>query len=156
MTASSNDEVSPDRESAVEGLQRLRARRQRLGGWPKSFQLNEGESVLLSGAASHQRRLRRARGTLYLTEKRLLFAPFFMNFWESALDWNLGDIEELREPAQSLRTRNILLLRMDVWLLTAWHLRLAGKDHCFYTRRDDGWLPALAAATGLTPVLRDA
>ncbi len=44
---------------------------------------------------------------------------------------------------------------MGLWLLTPWYLRLTGKDHYFYTRREEDWLSALVAATGLTPDRRD-
>ena len=84
-----------------------------------------------------------AGGMLYLTDKRLIFAPSLFTWWRPASAWSLTEIESLG------RDRPWFVALSTLWLVKPWYARVGDKRFYFQTFRVDDWLAALSTATGL-------
>jgi len=111
----------------------------------RSCDLLDGEHLIMSTGATYYRVwwLTFAGGMLYLTDKRLIFAPSLFTWWRPASAWSLTEIESLG------RDRPWFVALSTLWLVKPWYARVGDKRFYFQTFRAEDWLAALSTATGL-------
>jgi hypothetical protein len=130
-----------------------------IGGWPKTIRLEEGESYIKWDGALHDRpgflEQPYYAGTLYLTNKRLLFNPIFLVPFGNTRAWNLPEISALGNDSRPGLWRRLFRSHRNLW---EWpfYIDANNERHYFHTTRDDEWLNALAVVTGITPRRRNA
>jgi hypothetical protein len=130
-----------------------------IGGWPKTIRLEDGESFVKWDGSLHDRpgflETPYWAGTLYLTNKRLLFNPIFLVPLGKVRSWNLEEISDFGNNSRPTLWRRLFRSHMNLW---EWpfFIEANNETHYFHTTRDDEWLDALAKATGLTPRRRNA
>ena len=111
----------------------------------RAYDLLDGEHLVMSIGAAHYAAwwLTAAGGMLYLTNKRLIFAPSLLTLWRPALAWGLSEIEGLG------RGRPWFVALGTLWLIKPWYVQVGNRRFYFHTSRVDDWLNALSEATGL-------
>jgi hypothetical protein len=122
-----------------------------IGGWPKSIQLEEGESYFKWDGAIHVLGAGPIwdLGALYLTNRRLFFRPAL---FARALVWQISEIEGL---GNDKRPWILFFTHLYDWIQGTFYVLASSEQHHFRTTHNEEWLAVLAESTGLTPRRRN-